>query len=458
MDNTISQNSVTGAVTERASTHGQRIRELQVGRSIVLEKIPQGGSLEARRLPSGGVQFYWRHTRDRRTERIPIGLYDPAAAPKALKPTHHGFSVRAAAEAARELAKQDHETPGGIRGRLEREESERRAAAEAAMLHRRYTLKALCDEYVAWLNKQGKVSAKDAQNVFKNHLLTPYPVLAAKAATEITKRDLVTALRALAEAQHLTTARKLRSYLRAAYACAAKADSDATLPSAFIGFQVVSNPVESTAAIQSRSDKNPLQLAELQQYWKQLQKEPGVIGAALRLHLLTGGQRPAQLVRLLRSEVSDVSLKLLDSKGKRSEPRPHVLPLTAEIRTELDLLSPAGYVLSTDGGTTAMHPSSLSAWASDCGKRAGVAGFQLKRVRSGIETVLAEAGISLHTRGLLQSHGIGGVQERHYDAHSYLPEKLQALQTLFRLLTQSKESNVTPIRARRARAGARRVA
>lgn len=40
--------------------------------------------------------------------------------------------------------------------------------------------------------------------------------------------------------------------------------------------------------------------------------------------------------------------------------------------------------------------------------------------------MLAEAGVSLHIRGLLQSHGIGGVQERHYDSHDYLPEKRQS--------------------------------
>jgi hypothetical protein len=37
-------------------------------------------------------------------------------------------------------------------------------------------------------------------------------------------------------------------------------------------------------------------------------------------------------------------------------------------------------------------------------------------------------------RGQLQSHGLGGVQDKHYDAHEYLPEKKEALQKLYRLL------------------------
>src|SRR5436309_2354278 len=70
-------NLVTTTVTEgpRSYTAGQRIRDLGVGKSIAIDKLPMGGSLEARRLPSGSVQFYWRHTQSRQTERVAIGLY-----------------------------------------------------------------------------------------------------------------------------------------------------------------------------------------------------------------------------------------------------------------------------------------------------------------------------------------------------------------------------------------------
>ena len=35
----------------------------------------------------------------------------------------------------------------------------------------------------------------------------------------------------------------------------------------------------------------------------------------------------------------------------------------------------------------------------------------------------------------MQSHGIGGVQDRHYDDYDYLEEKRAALETLYRRLT-----------------------
>ncbi|GAB3653200.1 site-specific integrase [Ramlibacter alkalitolerans] len=240
------------------------------------------------------------------------------------------------------------------------------------------------------------------------------------------------ALRRPHEAGKKTTARNLRAYLRAAYACAIRADSDPNLPKAFADFQVNTNPVESIAAGKVQADKNPLAAAELRKYWGALQDEPGVIGAALRLHVLTGGQRAAQLVRVQRSALAGGTLPLMDPKGKRTEAREHLLPVTKRMRVELAALPAGGYLFSTDGGKTPMHPTSISKWASDVAEHAGIEDFQLKRVRSGIETMLAAAGVTKHVRGQLQSHGIGGVQDQHYDAHEYLPEKRKALDLLLR--------------------------
>lgn len=54
-----------------------------------------------------------------------------------------------------------------------------------------------------------------------------------------------------------------------------------------------------------------------------------------------------------------------------------------------------------------------------------------------METALASARVSQEIRGRLQSHGIAGVQARHYDGHDYMDEKREALETLFKLLTES---------------------
>ena len=57
--------------------------------------------------------------------------------------------------------------------------------------------------------------------------------------------------------------------------------------------------------------------------------------------------------------------------------------------------------------------------------------------------------MSKDTRAQLLSHGISGVQDRHYDAGEYLRQKLDALKTL-RTLLDEKPGKVTPIRRKRA--------
>jgi integrase len=412
-----------------APSHGEIIAALKPGESVRLQKIDGGGSLEARCLLSRKVQFYWRFTQDGRTQREPIGLYDSSVVPKTLTKTEDGrYSVKAAIKEAERLAERNSTTPGGLRAEREREDAAKEAAKHAAASRERFTLKALCIEYCEWLKKREKPSHKDARNIFDNHLFTQD--VATMPAALVPKIKLVEAVRRLTDAGHRTTARKLRAYLRAAYACAVRADSDPDLPAAFIGFGVTVNPVEGIAPMKGGTDKNPLSGPELRAYWKELKSEPGLIGAALRLQVVTGGQRIAQLVRLRAEDVQEDELQLLDTKGKRAEPRPHLLPITPAVQAELEKLSPKGFVLSTDGGDTPMHPTSLTAWAAVVATRAGIKDFQLKRVRSGIETALAKAGIPLHVRGQLQSHGLGGVQERHYDAHSYMAEKRAALLAL----------------------------
>ena len=60
--------------------------------------------------------------------------------------------------------------------------------------------------------------------------------------------------------------------------------------------------------------------------------------------------------------------------------------------------------------------------------------------------MLAAARVNSDTRGRLQSHGVAGVQARHYDGHDYMDEKRQALESLFALLDTPEATNVLPLR------------
>jgi hypothetical protein len=64
-----------------------------------------------------------------------------------------------------------------------------------------------------------------------------------------------------------------------------------------------------------------------------------------------------------------------------------------------------------------------------------------------VETWLAGQRVSKDTRGRLQSHGVGGVQDAHYDGHDYMDVKTEALQLLQDWLQGRQRVKVVQLRA-----------
>ena len=138
-------------------------------------------------------------------------------------------------------------------------------------------------------------------------------------------------LRRLVEQGKGRTSNKLRTYLRAAYQCAIDVRVSASIPVAFKAYGVQSNPVALTKRDRQfdSADKRPLTTDELRAYWRLIEKLPGLRGHCLRLHLLTGGQRIEQLVRLRWADVRADSITIHDAKGRPGQgPRAHTVPIT----------------------------------------------------------------------------------------------------------------------------------
>lgn len=440
------------------ATDGQRLKAIDIGKFITLRsRLERGGSLQARKLGSGAIVFYWRFSLDGGTHREPIGTYDPAAPPKKLDPTAQGgYTIAAALRRCDELGKTHSEraTTGGYL-QVKAEQREAFAARKVAAVEKsERTLGKLLDAYVEHLKRQERRSAYDAENLFANHIKGAHLRLWSKPAADITIDDAVDLQRRLIEAKKGRTANKLRAYARSAYQLAIDVRSTASIPAAFRAFGVTSNPFALTKRDASfdRADKRPLSVDELREYLKIIRAVPDTPGFALRLHLLTGGQRIEQLLRLRWVDVRESTITLFDSKGRPgAAPRPHTLPLLPPIADELEKRTRTGdFVLSTSSdGKTSINSTTLSGWAVDIVGDA-IAGFQLKRVRSGVETLLASCGISREVRGHVQSHGLTGVQARHYDAHDYMPEKRRALETLLAELERKPSRKVVPIKRKRA--------
>ena len=283
-------------------------------------RLDHGGSLQGRRLSSGAVQLYWRYSQEGRKHREPIGLYDPSAPPKKLQPSDRGYGIAAALERCRELAAlhAQRAAAGGLRSlKVERQRAatqEREVEAEQSQR----TLRKLLDIYIAHLKAQGRRSHVDARQIFDRHVIEPWPKVVDAPTVDLTPDQVLDMLRRLIEAGKGRTANKLRSYLRAAYQCALDVRMDASIPMAFKAFAVNVNPVAQTrrSPQYDRADKRPFSTKELRTYWKLLAERPGRKAAVLRLHLLTGGQRIEQLVRLRWADVSEAAVTLFDGKGR----------------------------------------------------------------------------------------------------------------------------------------------
>lgn len=432
-------------------TSGQSINELVPGQFLKLGKVNPSGTLEVRKLASGAVTFYWRVTINGKTAREVIGVYDPSAPPKALTPSAKGYSINAAMRAAETLAAKHYANleNGGFAGvkAAEQEAKARAIAAEAEAAQ--YTLQALLTDYCDHLEALGRVAHKDARSIFKLHVVRAWPKVAALPANQVTGEQIADMMRRVIELGKGRTSNKLRSYIRAAYQTAKAARSKPSIPVRFKSYGVTHNPGADTEPDESanKADKRPLSAAELRTYWRAIKTVPGFRGAVLRLHLLTGGQRIEQLVNLRTENVTGDSITLFDGKGRPGKPaRPHTVPLVPQAAAAMLECQPQGtYAISTEGGTTHLNALGLSRWAVEAAH--DLPDFQAKRIRSGVETLLASARVSSDDRGRLQSHGISGVQTRHYDGHDYMDEKRQALESLFRLLDAPEASNVVQFKA-----------
>jgi integrase len=279
--------------------------------------------------------------------------------------------------------------------------------------------------YIEHLQRAGKPSAKDAANIFKNHVFVD-AVLSDCHASLVTTDDFVNLVSKVVVAGHGRTAAKLRSYAHAAYALGIRAKTNPAASPEIRTFDIKVNPlasIDALAQFNKTRDRN-LSAPELAAFLKRIHAQPiDVRRDALEVCICMGGQRPTQLLRLRRTEV-DLSAQIItlyDPKGRRQQPRLHVVPLTKRASQILERriagLTGNAPVFSTDGcsgldrGTLTNY---VTAIADDMVKaKEAHQHFTLRDIRRTLETLMASWGVSSDTRNHIQSHGLGGVQQRH---------------------------------------------
>lgn len=429
------------------------------------DPAPRGaGRLGVRCRPSGARSVVYRFTKsDGTRDALVLGAYDATG--------RAGLDLTEARAKAGELQRLHAAGITDLRehfAALEqadkaRTEAERQAAAAEQARAARGSLQALLNAYVKSL--EGRQSHDDAEGLFRLHVTEAFPELVQAQAATIKAEQFRDVLAKLIDAGKGRTAAKLRAYLRAAYSMAMRAGLDPTVPATFSAFGVEVNQLERLPSLSqfSKALDRALTLPELRLFWERLQKKPeGAARDAITAALLLGGQRPTQLLRAVAADVDESAgtIVLRDIKGRNraANPRRHLLPIVAElapiIKRRRLLCQTADAPLFSATGTVQLREETASELVGEiCADMAAAeelerGPFQMRDLRRTAETHMAALGISSDVRAQIQSHGLGGIQQRHYDRHDYLPEKRAALE-LWALRLQGKASKVTPIKSRR---------
>ncbi|HET6804809.1 MAG TPA: tyrosine-type recombinase/integrase, partial [Frateuria sp.] len=259
----------------------------------------------------------------------------------------------------------------------------------------------------------------------------------------------------------LREAAKVRSYLQAAYNAGIKARQSAKASPELRALKITTNPARDLATIEgaSATRDRALSLAELRAYWRRIKTLPDHEGAALRFHLLTGGQRLDQLARVTLSDYDhdQKTITIRDPKGRRKDARAHLVPLIPAAEEAMQAMAAerlGPFIFTVTAGERGVTYPTMNKRCAAVSKAMEEAGelpggyFTLGDLRRTVETRLAAEGTSREVRAQLQSHGLGGVQARHYDRHEYLQEKREALLTLWRLLNR-EQAKVLPMKRKR---------
>lgn len=415
---------------------------------LTIDKLGHGrGCLLLRTLPDGSKTFYFRYYASKTRRFALIGPFDPRGQRSWRGVRGDRLTLAAAKEGARRVA--DLIAQYGDIDAFEAEQRQRADEAQrlADKAARQGSFGQLLEAYVAQLHRLGKASARSVENVLDLHVRGPFAALLIRKANDIEPTDIQTILARLVQFGKTRQVNKLRSYLHAAFTYGGKHDNDprqAAVDS--VVFNLRANPVVLVPRIAEfdRVGERVLTEQELHLFWDALAEGSPVPAAFLRFNLALGGQRTEQLLRTDWTDY-DFTQRVLTLKDGKGRPgvgvRDHLVPLTDWALEQLapmrKLNAEAPYPFATlnkgDRGKIRMDVTTPSKVVQRISNHLtaehGIPTFRAGDLRRTCETLLASIAVPKEIRAQLLSHGRStGVQAKHYDRYSYLPEKQAALE------------------------------
>lgn len=322
--------------------------------------------------------------------------------------------------------------------------------------------------YTDDMQRRGKTSTKEVVGALKLNVTMPFPALVTRPAKEIVVSDITAILRhcrtrpvalkgrgknltpANASLGKLRQVAKLRSYLASAFSFGLTADNDSQQDAGSAVYGLSANPVLGTKAIEGADNADTWSLTkdELKVVLLALEDLPERRRAIARCMLYLAGQRSEMLCRCTWQDLFNDGehgpvMQLTDLKGK-GPARIHLLPMTTRLS---EIMAPLLALKGSDApgpftlrGKVNITPGTMLGIFGELGDALSAAGktrrFTWRNVRVSCETHLASLGVSEERRAWLLSHGRSGVQKKHYDRYTYLPEKRLDLDKWARYLDQ----------------------
>jgi hypothetical protein len=392
-----------------------------------------GGRLVARVTGASHLLFYFRYCVDGKMTFIPIGPYSPRTCEGRFTLTQ--ARAKASEYSAAHRAPETRNVVGALHRCSDALVVQATVSAPLANDPAR-SLAALCTFYAEELKRLGKKSAASTAYDVKKHIASN-PACEVNAA-EVSPTMIAGILRPI-YAHSKRNAGKLRAYMSAAYEKARLAPTSMEAVPGWLPFGIQTNPVSGTAAL-GKSGTRDRTLARHELGWLLLYLELSSLTEqttyrALRLNLLLGCQRARQLLRcrLEDYDVRERTLKLLDGKGRRDEPRVHELPLIDRALDEVTALlliakaTDTPFVFPGRRPDAPLNHHTLSKLVTFISSELIGAGlvpehkpFTYLDLRRTAESRMIEIKIPSDVLAVLLSHGLSGVQKKNYDRANYM--------------------------------------
>lgn len=295
----------------------------------------------------------------------------------------------------------------------------------------------------AWLDHQrslGRRRIADTERLLRGNLPA---ALLSKPARLVVAADIRAVLATAHQREARVLANRLRAHLHGLFAYGLQADHDPRRLSDPVLFGIETNPVAAIPrdAGAERAGERALSWAEVRALWHA--EEPALSWIArqgIRL-LIATGQRVNEVIQASWAEFDlDAGVWTLPAartKGKRDHLVP-LPPLVVSLLRELQEVYPGDYLFPARNVPGASKPWGATAMGHACrhaAQRLDIPPFAARDLRRTWKTLAGEVGLGLEIRNRIQGHALQDVGSRHYDRHSYLPEKRAAMEQWERALS-----------------------